>query len=281
MPTLGASEPLMHRMVKYLALASSMKNKEGKSSKSGNSHAQPILLKLLVVWLADCPGAVNCYLDSRPHLTYLLELLWNESESVCTRGLAAVILGECVVYNKSVEAGKDAFAVVDAISQKAGLTSYFLKFDEMQKTRLFASANSAQPRKPLLRSAAASMAEIEETDGSYSSDEKNEDHPTLSSIFDALFVALVQRLEGDIREKVVEVYSRPKHNVAVVPAELEQKSGEGETEYIKRLKDFVDKQCTEIQVHFSSKINHLKSFTCGSGFLKPWSGLNYLVRSGF
>ena len=238
----------MHRMVKYLALASSMKNREGKSSASGNSYVQPIILKLLVIWLADCPSAVNCFLDSRPHLTYLLELLSNEAESVCSRGLAAVILGECVIYNKSPEGGKDAFLVVDTISQKVGLTIYFLKFDEMQRTYLFASASSSQPRKPLTRSTAASMAEIEDVVENDLPDGKSEDHPTLSSIFDALFVALVKRLESDIREKIVDVYSHPKSNVAVVPAELEHRSGESEAEYIKRLKEFVEKQCTEIQV---------------------------------
>lgn len=246
MPSLGAPEPLMHRMVKYLALASSMKNRDGKSSTSWNSYVQPIILKLLVTWLADCPNAVNCFLDSRPHLTYLLELVSNESESVCTRGLGAVILGECVIYNKSPEAGKDAFSVVDTISQKLGLTSYFLKFDEMQKTYIFASASSAQPRKPLTRSTAASMADIEDVDDNYLPEGKV-DHPILSSIFDSLFVTLVKSLEADIREKIVEVYSHPKSKVAVVPAELEQKSGESEVEYIKRLKAFVEKQCTEIQ----------------------------------
>ncbi|XP_030959643.1 golgin candidate 6-like isoform X2 [Quercus lobata] len=247
MPSLGASEPLMHRMVKYMALASSMKNKDGKSSTSGTLYVQPIILKLLVTWLADCPNAVHCFLDSRPHLTYLLELVSNSSATVCTRGLAAVLLGECVIYNKSNDNGKDAFTVVDTISQKLGLTSYFLKFDEMQKSFLFAPVKSAQPRKALTRSTAASMADIEDVDENDSSDQKDEDHPILSAIFDVQFVNLVKKLEGDIRESIVEVYSHPKSKVSVVPAELEQRSGESDGEYIKRLKTFVEKQCSEIQ----------------------------------
>jgi cell division protein FtsB len=35
--------------------------------------------------------------------------------------------------------------------------------------------------------------------------------------------------------------------VAVVPADLEQKSGENEKDYINRLKAFIEKQCSEIQ----------------------------------
>ncbi|KAJ6298651.1 hypothetical protein OIU76_019747 [Salix suchowensis] len=246
-PSLGASEPLMHRMVKYLALASNMKNKDGKTSTKENSYVQPIILKLLVTWLADCPNAAQCFLASRPHLTYLLELVSNPSATTCTRGLAAVLLGECVIYNKSGESGKDAFTVVDAISQKIGLTSYFLKFDEMMRSFLFSPVKTTKPHKPLTRSAAASMEEIEDVDEQDSSDHKNEDHPILSSVFDSHFVNFVKSLEGNIRETIVDVYSRPKSEVAVVPAELELKRGESDKDYIERLKSFVQKQCSEIQ----------------------------------
>lgn len=245
-PSLGASEPLMHRVVKYLALASSMKNKDGKSS--GSSYIQSIILKLLVTWLADCPSAVQCFLDSRPHITYLLELVSSSSATVFIKGLAAVLLGECVIYNNSGESGKDAFTIVDSISQKVGLTSYFLKFDEMRKCFLFTSARSTEPPKQLTRSASASMVETEDVDENNLSDQKDEDRLVLASIFDAAFVNRVKSLELNIREKIVEVYSHPKSKVAVVPAELEQKSGESDGEYVQRLKAFVEKQCSEIQV---------------------------------
>jgi len=246
-PSLGSPEPLLHRMVKYLALASSMKSKDGKSSTPGNTYVQPIVLKLLVTWLSDCPSAVHCFLDSRPHLTYLLESVSNPTTTACIRGLAAVLLGECVIYNKSIETGKDAFAIVDAISQKVGLTSYFLKFEEMQKSTLFSSAKPAQPIKPLTRSTAASMEEIEDVDDNQASDPKNEDHPMLPPLFDSQFVNFIRNLEADIRNSIVDVYSQPKSKVAVVPAEMEQKGGENDGEYIKRLKLFVEKQCSEIQ----------------------------------
>lgn len=245
-PSLGAAEPLMHRMVRYLALASSMKNKDGKSAMVG--YVQLIILKLLVTWLAYCPSAVHCFLDSRPHLTYLLELVSNPSATVCIKGLAAILLGECVIYNKSTDSGKDAFTIVDSISQKVGLTAYFLKFDEMQKSFLFSSAKPTQPHKPLTRSTTASMSEIEDIDENDLSDKKSEDHPILSSMFDAHFVDFIKSLEANIRENIVDVYSRPKSEVAVVPAELEQKNGESDKDYVNRLKAFVEKQCSEIQV---------------------------------
>ncbi|KAG8637671.1 hypothetical protein MANES_15G151800v8 [Manihot esculenta] len=245
--SLGSAEPLMHRMVKYLALASNMKNKDGKSSPTGKLYFQPLILKLLITWMADCSNAVQCFLDSRPHLTYLLELVSNPSATVCIRGLAAVLLGECVIYNKSGESGKDAFTVVDAMSQKVGLTSYFLKLEEMIGSSIFSCAKPAEPHKPLTRSVAASMEEIEDVDEQDSSDHKNEDHPILSSIFDVSFINFVKRVETDIRETIADIYSRPKSEVAVVPAELDQKSGESDKDYIKRLKSFVEKQCSEIQ----------------------------------
>ncbi|RZB46623.1 Golgin candidate 6 [Glycine soja] len=246
-PSLGAPEPLMHRMVKYLALASSMKSKDGKSRSSENSYIQEYILKLLVTWLADCPAAVHCFLDARPHLTYLLELVSNLSETVCVRDLAAVVLGECVIYNKSTDSAKDAFAIVDMMSQKIGLSSYFLMFDEMQKSFAFANIESSLNLKSFTRSSAASMEDIADSDNNDLSEQKNMDHPILSSILDSYFVNLVKGLEADIREQIVEAFSHPKVQVAVVPAELEQKMGESDGEYIRRLKAFLEKQCSEIQ----------------------------------
>ncbi|KAK9684333.1 hypothetical protein RND81_10G203200 [Saponaria officinalis] len=243
---LGSPEPLLHRMVKYLAIASSMNSKDVKKNGKDGLYVQQMILKLLIVWLADCPSAVQCFLDARPHLTYLVELLLNESVEVCTRGLAAVLLGECVLYNRCVESGKDAFSVVDTICQKAGLTSYFLKFDEMQKSILFSAGKLTEQRKPLTRSNGASMADIEnDHNGSY--DTSNEVHPGLASLFDVSFVTLVNNLEANIREQFVEVYSKPKTKVAVVPAELERRRGESDSDYILRLRSFMDKQCSEIQ----------------------------------
>ncbi|PHU30387.1 Golgin candidate 6 [Capsicum chinense] len=188
-PTLGGPKPLLHRMVKYLAFASSM-SKDRKSNASENVFVQPIILKLLIIWLSDCPNVVQCFLDSCPHLTYLLELVLNPTISV--RGLATLLLGECVIYNKSNASGKDAYRIVDTISQKVGLASYFLKFDEMQKSYLFTSAKPFLPHKPLTRSNVTSMAEIEDGENK-SSNQKNK-HPMLTSVFDSQFIYFFEAL---------------------------------------------------------------------------------------
>ncbi|KAL1556859.1 Golgin candidate 6, variant 2 [Salvia divinorum] len=245
--SLGGAEPLMHRMVKYLALVPSKKSEDGKASTSESVYSHPIILKLLIIWLFDCPRAVQCFLDSHPHLTYLLELMSDQTATVCVRGLAAVLLGECIAYNKTIDNGKNAFSVVDAISQKIGLTSYFSKFNEMQNSLLFTSAKPSLTRKPLSRSNAASMSEIENVEEDDSTDPNSDDYSMLAMVFDSQFVDFVKRLDAKIREQIVEIYSHPKTQVAVVPAELEQKSGEIDEEYIQRLKRFVEKQCLEIQ----------------------------------
>ncbi|KAI3840527.1 hypothetical protein MKW92_023904 [Papaver armeniacum] len=217
--SLGTPEPLMHRIV----------------VSARKSYTQPIILRLLVTWLAECPNAVESFLDSRHHLTYLLELISSSSETVFTKGLAAILLGECVLYNRSAEGGKDAFMVVDAISQKIGLTSYFLKFEEMQKKFPFVARN-AEDRKPLTRSNTASMEDVEDADDD-DSDQKHDENFVLMSIFDTRFVDLLKNLEANIRGK----------HLVVVPADLEQKNRESNEDYIKRLKSFVEKQCSEMQ----------------------------------
>nr|XP_043606290.1 golgin candidate 6-like [Erigeron canadensis] len=247
MPSLESSEPLLHRMVKYLALASSKKGKDGKLAIPTSSYVQPIILKLLVTWLSDCPNAVHLFLASRSHLTYIVELVSNVDATVCVRGLAAVLLGECAIFNKSVEAGKDAFTVVDAISQKAGLTSYFLRLDEMQKSFVFTSTNGDQSHGLATKTNADRIAEIEEIDDDMPIEHKNEDHPMLAGMFDPQFLIFIKNLEVSIRDGIVKIYSHPKNNVSVIPAELEQKKDEPDVEYINRLKSFLEKQCSEIQ----------------------------------
>ncbi|KAI7995535.1 Golgin candidate 6 [Camellia lanceoleosa] len=116
----------------------------------------------------------------------------------------------------------------------------------MQKSIIFSSAKPTEPRKPLTRSTAASMAEIEDVEENKASDLKNEDHPMLASMFDAQFVDFIKNLEADIRESIIDVYSHPKSNVAVVLAELQQKGWESDGDYVKRLKSFVEKQCSQI-----------------------------------
>ncbi|KAF3773047.1 Golgin candidate 6 [Nymphaea thermarum] len=252
-PSLVASEPLMHRVVKYLAISSSTKNIEVEEEMgSQDLYMKPIILRLLIIWLADSPSAVRCFLSSPAHLTYLIELLSSPTTSIFIHGLAATLLGECVIYNKGGDGSRDAFMVVDAISQRIGLTAYFHKFEAMRKSPIFAASGSkAHLSKPPSRSTSSEAVgpsdipdEDQNRDGGGS---LKLDHPLLHLVFDPAFVNFVKRLEPNIRESVVDLFSHPKNNVAIVPAMLEQKNGENDKDYIARLRLFVEKQCNEIQ----------------------------------
>ena len=127
----------------------------------------------------------------------------------------------------------------------------------MQKSFAFANIESSLNLKSFTRSSAASMEDIADSDNNDLSEQKNMDHPILSSILDSYFVNLVKGLEADIREQIVEAFSHPKVQVAVVPAELEQKMGESDGEYIRRLKAFLETQCSEIQVLYLFLLKYL------------------------
>lgn len=256
---LSTPESLMTRIVKYLAVASPVTQKQEMHdptvSDKKSIWLQPILLRLLVTWLADCPDAVNCFLDSPAHLTYMMELVSSSGSeaSVHIAGLAAVLLGECIVFNNAFEGNKDAFMVIDAISQRIGLTAYFLKWEDMQKSSLFISAASASRiPKPLTRSTAAEavgVSELQDGEHSSGSDTSGSSHvdPFLTSFYDAAFVNFIKYLDPIVRERIVELFSRPKSKVAIIPASLEQKDGENDHDYILRLKSFMEKQCHEMQ----------------------------------
>lgn len=237
----------MHRIMKHLALAASIRSREANQSNTseGDSYIQPFILKLLITWLADCPNAVNCFLEEPAHLNYLVSLLSNRHAGVYVEGLAATTLGECVLYNKSGDSNRDAFAVTDALSQKVGISSFFSKFDELRKA-LSHLATVGQHRKPLARSSTAIMAEAEEIDND-DANHKHE-HPILVEIFDPIFIKLIEKLEADVRESILGVYSNTKNKVTVLPVELEQNDKETDGDYIKRLKAFVAKQCNEMKV---------------------------------
>jgi hypothetical protein len=247
-PSLGRTEPLLHRIVTCLSVAASIEGENDQNTKPEESYIQPVILRLLITWLVDCSNAVNCLLESAAHLNYIIELASSKRYTACVRGLSAVVLGACVLYNASREKDHDAFAVADAISQKIGLTTYFLRFDEFQKSLAHPSLEQ-QHHKQLSWSSANSMSDFQEMEEEETN--RGNQHPVLSEIFDSQFVNFFSKLEADIRENIMDIFSSTKTATAVLPAELEQKNGEVDGEYIRRLKSFVEQQCNEMQVSSS------------------------------
>ncbi|KAJ8506810.1 hypothetical protein OPV22_007696 [Ensete ventricosum] len=247
-PSIGSftRASLLHHIMKILALAASTRNQDNNHSNTSreDSYIRPLILQLLIIWLADCPNAVYCFLEAPEHIAYLLGLISSPHAGACVQGLAATILGECVVYNKNGENNRDAFAVVDALNQKVELTSFFLKFDKLQKS-LKDLTTLGQHRKPPSRSSSASMADAEEVD----TDDANQkhQHPVIVALFDPVFIGFIERLEADIRESILGIFSTTKNKVAVLPVELEQMDKETDGDYVRRLRAFIEKQCDGMQ----------------------------------
>ncbi|RWW11827.1 hypothetical protein GW17_00024534 [Ensete ventricosum] len=262
-PSIGSftRASLLHHIMKILALAASTRNQDNNHSNTSreDSYIRPLILQLLIIWLADCPNAVYCFLEAPEHIAYLLGLISSPHAGACVQGLAATILGECVVYNKNGENNRDAFAVVDALNQKVELTSFFLKFDKLQKS-LKDLTTLGQHRKPPSRSSSASMADAEEVD----TDDANQkhQHPVIVALFDPVFIGFIERLEADIRESILGIFSTTKNKVAVLPVELEQMDKETDGDYVRRLRAFIEKQCDGMQkAKIEAEVSNYRNLT--------------------
>ena len=248
-------EHLMLRCMKYLAAASAT----GTSNQHnpGTVWLQPVFLRLLVTWVVECPPAVTALLDEPAHLPFLIELLGStgSAASVHVAGLAAVLLGLCIIFN-SEENSKDSSAIVDLISQRVGLTSFFAKWENMEKSSLIASAQSSSRLPEALTRSTAAAAAAGDGMVSVPFDQQQQvqmlggdsKEPLVTTFYDAEFVAFLQRLGPLIKERVVDLFSRPKTRVVLDFKGFEQKKGESDTEYIHRLKLLLQTQAQEVQV---------------------------------
>ncbi|XP_024370992.1 golgin candidate 6 isoform X2 [Physcomitrium patens] len=253
-PSSSASPPelLMPCCMKYLAAASPTKSPNNPET----IWLQPVFLRLLVTWVAECPPAVTALFEQPAHLPFLIELLGSTGSpaSVHVAGLAAVLLGTCIIFN-SEENSTDSSAVVDLISQKVGLTNFFAKWEDMEKSSLFASAlSSSRLPQALTRSTAAAAAagdgmvsvpfDQQQQVQMYGGSDKE---PLVTTFYDAEFVTFLKQLEPLIKERVVDLFSRPKARVVVDFKGFEQKKGESDSEYMHRLKSLLQAQAQELQ----------------------------------
>lgn len=246
----------MPRCMRYLAAASPTNSLNQQNP--GSIWLQPVFLRLLVTWVVDCPPAVTALLDPPAHLPFLIELIASNGPpaSVHVAGLAAVLLGACIIFN-SENSSKDSSVVVDIISQRVGLTNYFNKWEEMEKSSLFVSAMSASRLpKPLTRLTAAAAAagdgmvsvplDQQQQIQTFASGSQKE--PLVTTFYDSDFVAFLKQLEPVMRERIVEIFAHPRSRAAVDTMGFEQKRGENESDYIHRLQALLQQQAQELQV---------------------------------
>ena len=256
---LGTPEYLMSRCVRYLASA----GKQSQSKSSGSAAVskiwlQPIFLKLLIVWLADCRAAVSSFLEVPAHLPYMIELLntVDSPANVHVSGLAAVLLGECVLYTTSIESAHSAHVLVDIISQQVGLSTYFAKWEALQNNHVFLMAISGNAHQKSLTKSSSSEIVLEEESGLSSGNGEVEletsDVGPVAGVYDTYLVKLIQKLEPIVRDTIVQLFSQPKAKASLLPSVPDRKGGESESDYINRLKELMQKQTTEMQVSFLS-----------------------------
>ncbi|XP_024530596.1 golgin candidate 6 [Selaginella moellendorffii] len=262
---LATPELLLPRCMRYLAAASASVRHESVDNVS-TAWLQPVILRLLVTWLAECPPAVAAFLETATHLPFLVELMSSSGSpvSVHVAGLAAVLLGECIVYNEnkpspSSSAGTDASAVLEMVNQRIGLTAFFSKWEDMRLSPLFiASSTPTRLPQALTRSTAAAVAagdgfiaaaastEEKLELGLHSGDASPE--AALPLFYDAPFVQFINLLEPVVRNRIVELFTNPKSGVVTVEvAGWERAEGESESDYTTRLKTVLQTQAQEIQ----------------------------------
>ncbi|GJP49102.1 hypothetical protein CLOM_g8362 [Closterium sp. NIES-68] len=303
----------------YASFASSFSSFSSSSSPSSSSPSavwlQPVLLRLLLTWLSDCPPAVSAFLAPPGHLPFIVGLVSAASSAAAAAampaggpgedgedhegtgggygegysdgydgtgerrrggggggegdgrgmdeggggaagglavhvgGLAALVLGACVVFNDNSGA-TDAATVVDIITQRIGLAAFFARIEDLKRDSYFLAGGAVQrPPKPLTRATAAAEAtaggsgvggsevngsgssEITEEGGqaaaaagmkaalsrappapssSVSSGLGMEFEPPIASFYDREFVQSVLELEEAVRKRVVQLFSMPR-----------------------------------------------------------------------
>jgi Uso1 / p115 like vesicle tethering protein, head region len=89
--------------------------------------AVPALLCLAIALTYGCAEAVTSLLKDASHVPLLLELLQTQSglDDALIRGLAAALLGCCVVASATGDAASGAAGVVDVLSNRVGIRGYF------------------------------------------------------------------------------------------------------------------------------------------------------------
>lgn len=241
------------------ALVPSYASSSGASSSSLKAAWLPVvLLRLLVVWLADCPPAVAVFLQPAAHLPCLVELMVaaESPAAVHVAGLAAVVLGTCIVHNMAQGSEQlDAATVLDVIERRIGLSKYFLCWENMRSSPLFASSShSSGLPQPLTRATAAAVAAASEGQSpgeSFATGAKGPaafQDPILMNLFDSTFTAYVLGFEPRVRQAVMELFARPRGlGEGGKVAELSRNGGENESDYAARLRKLLEKSMRELQ----------------------------------
>lgn len=253
--TLVAPEHLLSRCMRFLAAASAIGGMRVPAESMAHFQESklwlwPTMLRFLINWLADCPKAVASFLEPAGHLPYIVELVTSADSqvSIHVHGLAAVLLGECIVFNSGLDGTHSALMVVDIISQRVGLASYFERWEALQRNPHFMLSAST-----ILESSQPSTQSFEEDESDPTGGIQNEDEESvamkrffMTTFYDIEFVKLIQDLYPLVREQTLQLFSNPK-TIEYPFTIAEWKDGETEGAFIERLQTLLQKQAKEMQ----------------------------------
>jgi hypothetical protein len=230
-PSAGSGLPTL-----FMSCCTRMLSDAVRAAGAVNAALQVSLLRLLLVWVHDCPPAIASLLSSPAHLPLLVDCTMRGDAHVA--GFSAAVLGCCMISNMSSEC--TAQTVLDVIVSRVTLAEYFLKWEHMLTSDEFVAASSATGSvRPLVtRSSAASAFEGAAFFAGWRS--------VGDSTYGAPVVALLKRLEPAVRAGVLALYARPKQTAASNTALWEVGETESDKAHVTRLKALLQSADVEL-----------------------------------
>eukprot|EP01117_Protostelium_nocturnum_P007795 TRINITY_DN278_c0_g2_i1.p1 TRINITY_DN278_c0_g2~~TRINITY_DN278_c0_g2_i1.p1 ORF type:complete len:673 (+),score=283.73 TRINITY_DN278_c0_g2_i1:1129-3147(+) len=106
------------------------------------------LLRLLAVWMDNCPNAIKIFLSSANNLPFLVELILaapSDEGDVHVQGLCCLLLGLAFKYGEEESGSQfNRAAIHSLIQSRIGLDQFNSKLDSLRKNPQFLSAESGE-----------------------------------------------------------------------------------------------------------------------------------------
>jgi len=245
----NASELLLPRCIRQLAVTHTNEDDKGMVE-----QLQTVLLRLLIVWLYGCKPAVDAFLSSPGHLPAVADLarMGGSTESPHVAALACVVLGCCLLESSGT--------VLDVVSSRVGLQNYFMKWEAMTSSQLYADASRAPTLpKPLTRANAASLATQDE----------DTDAPG-DGLYDHDITVFIEKLEESVKSAIMSMYAKPAGDAQVAPS-IAKNENEDDASYASRLQDALrerDSELAEVRSRNAVLAEQLLGSPCADGYAK-------------
>ena len=214
----NASELLLPRCVRQLAVTHTTEDE-----KPQVERLQTVILRLLIVWLYECKPAVDAFLSSPGHLPAIADLArtGGSTESPHVAALACVVLGCCLL--------EKAGSVLDVVSARVGLQSFFMKWEAMTTSEQYVQA-AETPKLPraLTRAKVAKLAI--QSDG-----EDEVQHG--EGLYDNEITVFINELEERVKTSIMSMYAKPSAGEERSASSVIRRDGEDDASYLTRLQE--------------------------------------------